>query len=683
MKTNSIPMGPILKRYCDANRASSKCGPDLIAIAERHNMRWLSSSPFLSDDPGSFHLRAPGDEETDSQRFVCYAAPIRPAGKRGELTDKVKKLAALPFFYRLNSIRQLSTTNVAANLEGSHNRLAHCLGTTDVAAAFLESVESKGAEVNDVEAAAIVLLAFLHDSFHGPFGHTLDMLRDVLWVYMEERADKYLLQVALCDALDGTPSGPIWESVTEFITGNSEQARNILNCVLAYLDYEPAKKNFAIDILDGPVDADRLDYVWRDAQHLMRGQLWTEGQTAKLVAGARVVRHNGTPRLFFDLADRKTIEDFLAIRKDFYTMFYENPTKIVLDEMLTHAICYALSDEGILDSPEEREQFVRHFCLMVDEDLLHVLWEMCSKPEQVISHFLLQDVAANRPFEIIWKHGIPVVELEPIALRYGHLKNIFDGQVEPLLKAIRQHPGLKLRTSPEYLKIIREFTGKLEDTHKIENGAQTVTVPPRPGEKLFWLQNLYGNSFKKKFMLEQILWDQLLESKDESGRHLFSDALAALVDQMQQAYYPPSYVDSLPPDQKEAAVTAAHNLTESLKRALPDTPLVFISLSWIPSCSKEDLLAHSRGFGENDIRFHKGGVPVDPSEKPTLRFSDRDEDYVALVSAPKQLVDLPGVGDVIRNCFERLLSKNTWVSDKYFLENYPWKPRWSSLRPSE
>ena len=110
-----------------------------------------------------------------------------------EYVRRIQRMAVTPEFYRLNYIRQLANTHIAVNLEGSHNRLSHCLGTLDVAACFVDKIRDKipttaydtkkqeNRELQPEEIKATLVYAFVHDCFHGPMGHTLDLIRDALW----------------------------------------------------------------------------------------------------------------------------------------------------------------------------------------------------------------------------------------------------------------------------------------------------------------------------------------------------------------------------------------------------------------------------------------------------------------------------------------------------------------------
>jgi HD superfamily phosphohydrolase len=685
-----IPPGLILKNYESIDRSNIRGARDLLHMVKRYNLKWVTGSPFMIDETDSIVLRTPDANESAAsshghpqyQRVLCYASATEARGRMGGFSAEIKRLAALPFFYRLNYIKQLSTTHFAANLEAAHNRLSHCLGTTDIAAALLESIIGKkhddDFEVDDHFARTILLYAFLHDSYHGPFGHTLDIMRDVLWPLTEERVDKYLLQSAVDKAV-ASKAGPLWNALNGHFTADEKMAHTLLKGVLDLLSYDPAQRNYAVDIVDGPVDADRLDYVWRDSSHLMGVDRGAQDSVSQIVGGARALKDGSEYRLFFDISNRSLIEHILETRKKFYGAFYENPEKIVIDEMITHTISYVLCEEGVLSNQGTREDFAHEFAFLVDDDLLHFMWEVCSQPKHALSNAILQDVVADRPFATVWQRGIPVTQLDDISLRYGHLSNELRRLTEKFERNTAMRPGLVISRQADYRsQIILGIKELLNSSFEIIDTDNKSKKPPVPSaEKLFWLQNLYGNSFKKKFLLELILWDELKKWTDVSGYAPFPAALTSLAERVADYYFPLPLINTLQAEAKETAVKARAQLVKQVRPSLDETPLVFISLSWIPSCALNDLLTHSRGFGENEIHFHENGKPLTGGVQ--LRIRPRDEDYFALVCAPRTLVSTAGVPEAISHCFERLLTNMEWVEHRFFKEKQSLPDKWNSL----
>ena len=377
---------------------------------ERLNQFWTRQHTTMASEP-------PADAP------LQYAIPIAAVGDWTTRAQAIKRLSVQPFLYRLNYIRQLSTTFLAVSLEAAHNRLAHSLGTVDLAAAFLDSIAHKGHATEQTKGDAILLLALLHDAFHGPLGHTLDLVRDVFWHCAAGRVDKALLRDNIADAAR-LRKGPLWKLVLDHLyAGAATQTSQVFEHLHAFVDDNTTHPDFGMDIVDGPVDADRLDYLWRDSHHLLVSTPWQDRDTDTIIASATVLKTPTAERLFFQRGRAtEVIRRFLEERKRFYTEYYEHPKKTVLDEMLTHSLVYATRSLEIFDNEKYCRQFAAQLNLLVDHDLIHFLTDMCSQPGNAIARCLLHDVLLNRPFEIVWEDAIPVNELRELAWRSNELR---------------------------------------------------------------------------------------------------------------------------------------------------------------------------------------------------------------------------------------------------------------------
>src|ERR1035438_3320168 len=151
---------------------------ELTRILERHTSIWFSD-PVLFDPSVDTEVKKRTSGQVSGECVVCYNNLLSGESSLSSLKD-VRKLAGRPLFYRLNYIRQLSTTHLAVDLDGTHNRLSHCLGTLDIASRFVSAIQ-KQISLDDIEVKAVLVYAFIHDCFHGPMGHSLDLVKDVLW----------------------------------------------------------------------------------------------------------------------------------------------------------------------------------------------------------------------------------------------------------------------------------------------------------------------------------------------------------------------------------------------------------------------------------------------------------------------------------------------------------------------
>ena len=78
-----------------------------------------------------------------------------------------------PYFQRLRRIKQLGLTSYV--YPGAlHTRFHHALGAMHLMTQAIEVLRSKGHEITEEEAEAVLVAILLHDIGHGPFSHALE-----------------------------------------------------------------------------------------------------------------------------------------------------------------------------------------------------------------------------------------------------------------------------------------------------------------------------------------------------------------------------------------------------------------------------------------------------------------------------------------------------------------------------
>jgi HD superfamily phosphohydrolase len=640
----------ILAGYRTTLQSGAHDAPSLLALLRCYNLPWFAQSCFSDEATSIPEVKRAGFHRPDTKPVLCYQSLLR-GDEQNPILKRVRRLAARPQFYRLNWIRQLSTTSLAINLDGNHNRLSHSLGTLDIASRFVAALQS---DLTDIEKKAILVYAFIHDCFHGPMGHTLDLIKDVIWgARVEERIDKHLLLVNVEEGLK--ESGFLWETIlSDVADGDRAECKAIFVHLEAFLNSESRQRTFMKEIVDSDLDSDRIDYVWRDHVHLMMVPFEAQRGIEDLIGGVRALAdRDGDKHLYFDVQHAAIAEDVLERRVKCYIHFYEHPLKVVSDEMLTHAIYYALDEENLLTSegelgPKGRD-FAEQFSYLTDDGLFNFLTELTAKPNHFISYSLFHDFRANRPFQIVEKRGLKRDSFPSLSRRFVALNHSLEGilreEADSIRRYVRQHPiGLKARS--EYIQVLQRFNEEaVKDIALTDADPWVLANPNWKGsilkysveDDLYRIQFLYGASFRKKLLLEKMLWQELFNSS-EAPR--FKDALASLALHMAGG------------EEKDS------QRVKGLLQKLEQTPLVFINLSWLPGITDQELLNHKRGFSPTTIRFHSGGRPIDV--QPELEVKPSEEDYNVTLCAPPVLLKT-GVEDLIRRTFNAFLKSRRWL----------------------
>jgi HD superfamily phosphohydrolase len=637
----------VLRMYREASRSETHPA-SLLALVRRYNLPWFGI-PCLTEGHKTVEIRQSGLQPITPNPVLCYKSLLR-GDEENEILHRVRKMATLPQFYRLNWIRQLSTTSLAINLDGSHNRLSHCLGTLDIASRFVAVLRK---QLQPVEVKAILIYAFIHDTFHGPMGHTMDLIKDVIWgARVQERIDKHLLLTHI-EKSPTREAGFLWRAVRANVADSDRECEAIFEYLENFLFADAKTKNFMAEIVDSDLDADRLDYIWRDHVHLLMSNPDIDHrQVEDLIASIAVIEEpKGETHIYFGSEYSEVVERILDLRVRFYTRFYEHPIKVVADEMLTHAIYYILEQEGMLDSSggmsESHKEFAEQFSYLTDDGLFHFLDELTAKEAHLIPYALVQDVRANRPFEIVYQKGLKRENFVTLTRRFAALDYALDSiqrEESERIKSYVRNRTLGLFDRPQYEAIIARYNERASQSIMIDDDDpqfrkdpswQGAELPYTEEDDIYRIQLLYGGGFRKKILLERLLWQDLQRNK------AFSDALVKVALGLC------------------GRRRADADYVQTVMNRLRKTPLTFIGLSWIPGITDHDLANHKRGFSPYGLRFHKDRQPFTMEAELTIK--SRDEDYLLTICAPEMLLRPPGMKELIAKSFDEFLKRRAWI----------------------
>jgi HD superfamily phosphohydrolase len=168
------------------------------------------------------------------------------------LTDRVRALIDTAEFRRLARVSQLGLVGMvypAAN----HTRFEHSLGVYRLSLLFLRQLASDPRfceAVSPADAELFLVAALLHDIGHWPFCHPIEDMKLPQVPPHELLANSQLLEGEVADVLREQ-----WHiNPRDVVALLSEKPR------------DPARKILA-SLLSGPIDIDKMDYLFRDSLH--------------------------------------------------------------------------------------------------------------------------------------------------------------------------------------------------------------------------------------------------------------------------------------------------------------------------------------------------------------------------------------------------------------------------------
>lgn len=212
-------------------------------------------------------------------------------------------------FQRLRHIRQLGMASLVFH-GAEHSRFAHSIGVAHIARTFADRAAPNAPEH---DRAAVVAAALLHDLGHAPFSHVMER---VFGFHHESFSEAIVLdpdtQVnrVLREVDEQFPS-----RVADILTGRAG--------------------GYASDIVSSQLDADRCDYLLRDAH--MTGIEVGRYDLARITT---MLEHDETG-LFVDVRAFESIEGYLIARYHMYRLVYFHRAVRAAEAMLQRLFAQA------------------------------------------------------------------------------------------------------------------------------------------------------------------------------------------------------------------------------------------------------------------------------------------------------------------------------------------------------
>ncbi|MES1171867.1 MAG: HD domain-containing protein [Bacteroidota bacterium] len=270
---------------------------------------------------------------------------------RGPFQRLLEAVIDTELFQRLRGIRQTAVMNLVFH-GAEHSRFAHSMGAAHVAGLMVESAaRNSGLEISAATREETVLAALLHDVGHGPFSHSLEEI--IGPAFAHERMTVRILTA---------PESEIHALLVAHDPGLPERLR-------AYIEHAPPSlattataaataptgegpRHWTHAIVSSQLDADRLDYLARDA--LMAGIRTHTFDLWRLVRSLVVIDNH----LVVDARAQDIVEAFLLALDQMYGTAYYHKTvraaSLLLEATIRRALDLARDGAGTGAGARER-----------------------------------------------------------------------------------------------------------------------------------------------------------------------------------------------------------------------------------------------------------------------------------------------------------------------------------------
>lgn len=428
---------------------------------------------------------------------------VRLEGRECDIVDT-------PVFQRLRRIRQLAMAHLV--YPGAvHTRLEHTLGVVHVAGQLCARL--------DVEAEPtriIRLAALLHDIGHGPFSHpSEEVLRELAGAEERERAG---------------PRDKIHEIITREIIRTDPELGRLLSekdreDVIRLLETglgEPLHK----DIVSGPLDADKQDYLLRDSHHCgVRYGIYDISRFQDVLC--RVLDERGDS-LAVDEDGVNTLEQFVLARYYLTTQVIAHKGRRITDAMLVRAMTLGVTVDRIpflsgLYRFQRGRNFVEEYVRWNDERLVSKLLE--PDHEATWAGRFVRRLADRRLLEIVFRR--PVTDFQDLVVdadRVASIARAVEQEVADVLGVPSEEVIFKVQRAPP--------------TRKSEGAVLIARTNGRPEQ--FENQSLIFKSVDQSLREEHLECYAPLDGRDEQNRRrALTDVEDAVLRQLQQLIVAP------------------------------------------------------------------------------------------------------------------------------------------------
>lgn len=286
-----------------------------------------------------------------------------PVHRYVRVRDKVIwDLIATPEFQRLRRIKQLGTTYVTFH-GAEHSRFNHSLGVYEIVRRMVNKMEDRP-EWNEEERLVCLCAALLHDLGHGPFSHSFEK---VFALDHEVFTQKIILEETHVHRVLRKVSDDFPERVAQVIAKTYED-------------------KLVISMISSQIDADRMDYLLRDAYYT--GVSYGQFDMERIL---RVMRPT-KDEIVIKSTGMHAVEDYIMSRYQMYWQVYFHPVTRSAEVILTkifhrakylyeHGYTFLMAPELLISLFEEKVQL--HDYLQLDESVIYFYfqrWQMESDP---------------------------------------------------------------------------------------------------------------------------------------------------------------------------------------------------------------------------------------------------------------------------------------------------------------
>ena len=391
---------------------------------------------------------------------------------------------------RLRRIKQLGGTYMVFHT-AEHSRFSHSLGVYEMARKIIRALMYCGTVLEEEERLLVLSAALLHDLGHGPFSHSFESVFNVRHELFTERI-----------IMEDTEVNQVLESYQK---GFATKVRDVIN--------KTYENPLVINIISSQLDADRLDYLLRDAY--FTGAPYGEIDVERILRTMRVVNN----KIVYKVSGMHAIEDYLMSRYQMYWQVYLHSTgrsfDLVIQNMLRRVRELVLSGYqfrqpigALADLFLETDLSVETYVKFDDATISHYASLFVEEEEEILSDFADRFIHRRLLKEM---HYVPNDEVNKNLIKIGEYMSILG--INPTYYLITDHSvktpydyyGHKTNCLPDCIELLMR-DGSIKEISEVSTIIKgIIAVKPKQEYKIYFPLDLIkasGNVEIKNKILE-------------------------------------------------------------------------------------------------------------------------------------------------------------------------------------
>ena len=353
----------------------------------------------------------------------------------------IMDLINTPEFQRLRRIKQLGTSSFTFH-GAEHSRFGHCLGVYEITRQMCNYFQRNYPSQHpgdglwdDHERPVALCAALLHDLGHGPYSHTFEHIFHT----NHEQITRQL----------------ITDSSTNINKILQRVAPDFPHQVASVIDHTYENPQ-VVQMISSQVDADRMDYLQRDAYYT--GTNYGKFDLYRVLHVMRPVKRG----IAFEISGMHAVEDYIISRLQMYLQVYFHPVSRSMEVILDHLLMRA---KYIYQHPNDFEpDFTPHMLMPFFNGKF------------TLDDYLALDDGVLTTYFIHWAHSRDDI-LSDLASRFLNRRPfksvIYDQNTQKLLPTLRKLIQTAGFNSQYYTAVNDSFKLPYDTYHPQDSNTQT------------------------------------------------------------------------------------------------------------------------------------------------------------------------------------------------------------------